>query len=71
MLYDNKYTKVFTIFLSIFNDMLTKNSSILTAFMSLVWNHENLFAIPNNPLKSSFHRSHFLNLFFEAYFDID
>ena len=30
--------------------MLTRNSSILTLFMSrLVWNHDNLFAIPNEP----------------------
>ena len=40
--------------------ILTKISSILTLFLSLVSSHKNLFAIPTNPLESSFHHSHFL-----------
>ena len=47
--------------------MLTQNSPILTLFTSLIWSHENQII---NSFESSFHRSRFLNIFFEAYFGI-
>ena len=47
--------------------MLNQNRSILTLFMSLVWRHEHLLAIPNNPFESLLQCSHFLiNILFEA-----